>query len=121
MLAELLAHIARKGISGEQDDELRDMLATVVIVLRDIAETVEQTVLAWEKRNYWLKADRFRIQWEWAATEAERLSLLMKASDTEGATRALLPLLPKVSNIRIVRNKSDPALWRGALQRLLDE
>ncbi len=109
------------GISGEQDDELRDMLAAIVFTLRAIADTIEQAALAWEKRNYWLKADRFRLEWEWAGAEAERLTALLVAGDTDGATRALLSLLPKVSSIRIERHKHGPALWRGALLRLLAE
>ena len=97
------------------------MLAAIVFVLRAIAETVEQAALAWEKRNYWLKADRFRLEWEWAAAEAKKLTTLLITGDTDGATRALLPLLPKISSIHIARHKHGPALWRGALLRLLAE
>ena len=119
-LATLLAWIMKKGRVGEADDELQDLLAAVVLVLRDISESVDKTVAAWEKRNYWLKADRFRMEWVWAHTEAERLSSLLITGDVNGAIRALLPLLPKISAIKIQRLGEKPTQWHGARQRLLE-
>lgn len=106
---------------GEADDELQDLLAAVVFVLRDISESVEKTVAAWEKRNYWLKADRFRMEWDWARSESERLSSLLIAGDVNDAIRALLPLLPKISHIQTQQLKEKPTQWHGAWQRLLEQ
>jgi signal transduction histidine kinase len=61
-IAEILRHLMFKR---QLDDESRDMVAAVVFALRTIAETVEVTLEAWEKRDYFLKADRFRLEWEW--------------------------------------------------------
>lgn len=120
-LAELLAWITKKGRVGEVDDELQDLLAAVVFVLRDISESVEKTVAAWEKRNYWLKADRFHMEWAWARSESERLSSLLMAGDVNGAIRALLPLLPKISHIQTKRLSKKSTQWHGAMKRLLEQ
>ncbi|MBC7239066.1 MAG: hypothetical protein H5T71_03080, partial [Chloroflexi bacterium] len=60
--AEVLRHLMFKRTL---DDETKDMAAVLVYALEGIAETVDVTVEAWEKRDYFIKADRFRLEWEW--------------------------------------------------------
>jgi len=50
----------------EPNDTTRDMAAFIALSLEAITETVETTVAAWEKRDYWVKADRYRMEWIWA-------------------------------------------------------
>ena len=69
-IAEILRHLMRKR---ELDEEAKDMAAALVFSLRGIAETIEATTGAWEKRDYFLKADRFRRKWEWVMPAAQRL------------------------------------------------
>lgn len=58
---------------GQPDNESLDMAAFVVLALEKIEESVDSSATAWEKRDYWLKADRFRMEWGW--TESLRLVL----------------------------------------------
>ncbi|HBO34008.1 MAG TPA: hypothetical protein DD636_04615 [Anaerolineaceae bacterium] len=58
---------------GQPDKESLDMAAYVVLALEKIEESVDLSATAWEKRDYWLKADRFRMEWDW--TEGRRLAL----------------------------------------------
>lgn len=97
-----------------------DWLAAVVFALRGIAGTVEQTVSAWEKRNHWLKADRFRREWDWVEPTAERLSSSLTAGDVDATISALLPLLPRVSGVKVRRSVKPAAEWQGAMKRLLE-
>ncbi len=120
-LAELIRRITIKGGQSEVDDELRDMLAALVFTLREITATVEQAALAWEKRDYWLKADRFRFEWQWAEEKAASLKESLVEGRFEEAIANILPLLPKVSAIHFKKYRHGPALWRGALARLCAE
>ena len=61
-IAEALRRMASKRTF---DQESQDLAALIVFSLRRLEEGVEQTASAWEKRDYYLKADRFRMQWEW--------------------------------------------------------
>ncbi len=74
-IAEMLRHLMTKGTL---DDEARDMVATIVYALREIDATIEVTTEAWEKRDYYLKADKFRLEWEWAAPAADRLEAIVR-------------------------------------------
>ncbi|MCZ7670177.1 MAG: hypothetical protein M5U34_24895 [Chloroflexi bacterium] len=46
------------------------MAATLVYLLREIYEGVEQSAHAWEKRDYWMKAERFLRDWQWTKETA---------------------------------------------------
>ena len=48
-----------------QDDLSRDLASFIAITLMKIYETVNVSVAAWENRNYWVKADRYRMEWVW--------------------------------------------------------
>ena len=51
-------------------DETRDLAALIALNLQAIYETIDLTVAAWEKRDYWVKADRFRLEWAWSGSLA---------------------------------------------------
>ncbi len=58
--AEILRRLSQKnGI----DAEVKDMVATLVFCFREIDEGIEQSTIAWEKRDYWMKAEDFRRRW----------------------------------------------------------
>lgn len=58
----------------EPNDASRDLAAYIAIALNDVFNTVDVSVTAWEKKGYWVKADRFRMEWEWS----QRLSGQMR-------------------------------------------
>ncbi|MFO7918030.1 MAG: hypothetical protein R6V13_08130 [Anaerolineae bacterium] len=115
-IAEILRRLMSKPAL---DTQARDMAATVVFCLRDIAKTTEATTTAWEKRNYFLKADRFRLQWEWVIPTAENLSDLIIKGRWECLPRELAELAPHFSDIRVARMTRDPSTWQGNYRRLL--
>ncbi len=49
----------------QTDEHSKDLVAFIAVSLEHIYNTVEASVEAWEKRDYWLKADRFRMEWVW--------------------------------------------------------
>ena len=54
----------------EPNDETKDMAIFIVLSLDTVADTIDPSVAAWEKRGYWVKADRFRMEWTWAKKRA---------------------------------------------------
>ena len=50
----------------QPDEHSRDLAAFIILALEQINSTVETSVVAWEKRGYWVKADRYRMDWIWA-------------------------------------------------------
>ena len=61
-IAEMLRRLSQKS---EFDDEAKDMASMIVLLLHEIEAGVQKTMIAWEKRDYWIKAERFSRDWEW--------------------------------------------------------
>ena len=55
------------------DTESRDLAAFIALALDSISQTIEVTVAAWEKRDYWVKADKFRMQWAWSGIYSDKI------------------------------------------------
>src|SRR3972149_6983430 len=82
-IAEILRRMSAKN---SIDAETKDMLAFIVVGLRLIDESIEKSCAAWEKRDYFLKADQFRREWSWVVPTADRLEDLVVTEEW-----ALLP------------------------------
>jgi hypothetical protein len=116
--AEIIRHLSQKK---SVDDEAKDMTATLVYCLRDIAGGIENSARAWEKRDYWIKAERFRVKWLWPSEAADDLEDIIRNEAWDLLPRFLAGLLPKFSTIRIARFTRKPSTWQGAYERLLSE
>lgn len=97
--------------------EASDLLAYIALCLREILASVEQSTAAWEKRGYWLKADRFRLDWRWAEAEyraaadaLDRRAPASEALDSLSALRRRTADLPVPARLRGAKP------WTGAVQ-----
>jgi hypothetical protein len=117
-IAEILRHLMFKR---KIDEEAKDMAAALVYSLRAISETIETSTTAWEKRNYYLKADRFRLEWEWAEIDAERLQELILSDRWQDLPEALANLAPHFSDVRIVKMTRKPETWKASYRLLIEE
>lgn len=117
-IAEMLRHLMFKK---RIDEESKDMAALVTLSLREIADTIEVTTAAWETRDYFLKADRFRLEWEWVGAAAQQLERLIVGGRWDDLPRELVSLAPRFADIRIAKMTRGPETWQGALQALLEE
>lgn len=59
------------------DETARDMAAFLALALHEINETIDVTCAAWEKRDYWLKADQFRRDWMWVLPISGKLEAVV--------------------------------------------
>jgi len=95
------------------DDESKDLVALIVYALRGIAQGVDQSARAWEKRDYFVKADKFRMEWAWAEKYANRLEMILRGQLWGELPLALAELAPKFSDITITKFVRTEALWQG--------
>lgn len=117
-IAEMLRRLTFKR---ELDEEAQDLAAAVVACLRGIAQTIETTTAAWEKRNYFLKADRFRLEWEWVTPVAERLQRIILTDKWEELPRELASLAPRFADIRVRKMTRPPSTWEASYRLLVQE
>ena len=115
-IAEALRHLREKpGL----DAEARDMAAAIALSLQEVADTVEESAAAWDDRDYYLKADRFRRDWMWAGASSRELTTLIRASRWDDLPPVLAMLLPHVAGITVTKLMRTPESWRGAYGRLM--
>ena len=117
-IAELLRAVLTKPAL---DDETKDMAALIVYALREVHDSMEVTCQAWEKRGYWMKAERFLRDWRWTAETAADFEDVLRNEAWDLLPQLFADLFPRVAEIEIKRTLRKPELWNGAYQRLLAE
>ena len=115
--AEMLRHLSQKE---KIDDEARDMLATIVIMLREIDDGLEVAVEAWEKRDFYMKAEQLRQKWAWVSANADKLNAHIRAEQWDKIPEALVKMMPNFAEIEITTFTRKPKVWEGNYQRLLE-
>lgn len=100
--------------------EARDLAAFLALALQTIADGIDESVAAWEKRGYWVKADRFRMEWLWTGQFASKIKdALLK--DDWGTIALLMPqIAAKFNKIQIAENHRLGKPWVGSYKRLKD-
>ena len=73
--------------------ETKDQAAYIALALQAIADGIDVSVAAWEKRDYWVKADKFRMEWMWAGQVAAKMKTAVLTDDW--ATIAML--MPQIA------------------------
>ena len=115
-IAEILRRLSQKSTL---DEDAKDMASLIVFCLRDISVGVEQTVTAWEKRDYWMKAERFLREWEWTGEMALNLEDVIRNEAWDLLPELLADLFPRYSDIQIKTMTRKPDVWKGAYRELL--
>ena len=98
--------------------ESRDLAAYIALSLRAIADTIDVSVAAWEKRGYWVKADRFRMDWLWAGQLAEKLRVALLNEDWGIVAALAAQSAQKLYKVNVGENHRLGKPWAGAWQEL---
>jgi len=112
--------LAVRGLAqqSEPGGESRDFAAFIALALFTIEETIDVSVAAWEKRGYWVKADRFRMEWTWAGILAEKMRLAVQTEDwgTVAAVAALTA--QKLYKVNVPARNRLGKPWEGAWEEM---
>ena len=116
VVAEALRALSQKS---RFDDEAKDLTVVIVIALQEISDTIDRTIDAWERRDYYMKAERFREKWRWLDAMTDELSGIAYRADWDQLPLALARLMPHFSDITIKRMTHDSSQWKGAYQAFM--
>jgi hypothetical protein len=103
------------------DGKTRDLAAFISSALLAVDETVERTVTPWEKRNYWVKADNFRLEWAWVKTLGEEMRTATLAEDWPAVAGLAASMGAKLTKIQVSDRHRMGTPWVGAWEKLLEE
>ena len=98
--------------------EAKDLAAFIALALRNISEGIDVSVLAWEKRGYWVKADRFRMEWLWTGQFAEKMKTAILAEDWGTVAMLSAQIAQKFNKTVVSENHRLGKPWVGAFNQL---
>lgn len=115
--------LALRALAGKPqlDEEARDMVAFMALALREVEATIDVTCLAWEKRDYWLKADQFRREWDWTRTTADKLEKIVLENQWPELPAQMAGLMQHLAKVNLPKRNTLGEPWWGAYAALLEK
>ena len=98
--------------------EAKDLAAFISLALKNISEGIDSAVAAWEKRDYWVKADRFRMEWMWSGQYAEKMKTAVLADDWGTVAMLSAQIAQKFGKVVIAEKHRLGRPWIGAYRQL---
>lgn len=98
--------------------EARDLAAFIAMALRIISDGIDVSVAAWEKRDYWIKADKFRMEWTWTGQFADKMKTAVLTDDWGTVAMLSAQIAQKFGKIVVSENNRLGKPWVGAFQKM---
>lgn len=97
----------------------RELVAYIAMSLEQIHQTVDETVLAWEKKDYWVKADRFRMEWEWSAQLGAKMRKAALEDDWAAIAMTAAQVGQRLMKIEVAARHRLGTPWVGAWEKFI--
>jgi hypothetical protein len=106
------------GRQEQLTETTHDLVAYIALSLIAIGETIDESVAAWEKRGYWLKADRYRMEWSWTSKLGEELKFILLGEDWGKVASLSAQVAQKMSKVNVPQKNRLGTPWVGSWKRL---
>ena len=110
-IRELMKQTQPDGVS-------RDQTAFIALALQEIGGAIDISVDAWEKRGYWVKADRFRMEWAWLGQLGKTMEEAVLSDDWPTVAATAIKVAQKLMAIKIPEHHRLGTPWVGAWEAL---
>ena len=104
---------------SEPNETSRDLAAFMALALQEVFRTVEVSVAAWEKKGYWVKADRFRMEWTWSERMGKQMRDAVLQDDWATIAMTVAQLGGKLNSVDVPARHRLGTPWIGAYQHLV--
>jgi hypothetical protein len=118
LVKEIVISIRELMKQSRFNENSRELAAFIALSLESISETIEVSVVAWEKRGYWVKADRFRLEWTWAGKLGTEMRKAVLSEDWKRIVQTALEVARKLYNVKVSVRHHLGTPWVGAWQRM---
>jgi hypothetical protein len=109
--------IRHAATQSPSSTDRHDVFAFIVLALGEISESVDTSAAAWEKRGYWLKADRFRRDWVWVDQAKRKIDGALRNEDYTAAGEGVGELLGHLAGVKIPTRMRRTTPWQGSWER----
>jgi hypothetical protein len=104
---------------SKPDEASLDLAAYIILALRAIHGSIEPSVAAWEKRGYWVKADKFRLEWEWTEKVAQEMSAALHARNWPMVAGLAIMTGERLRNVKVSEKHRLGTPWKGAWKQYM--
>lgn len=98
----------------EPGKNTRDMISFIILALQEIADGIDKSVAAWEKRGYWVKADKYRMEWRWSGEIAGKLETAYQQDDWAEIANLLIQIMKNLDSVKVSDRHRMGKPWIGA-------
>jgi hypothetical protein len=102
----------------EANDLTRDLASYISLALESIYGTIGASVAAWEKRGYWLKADRFQMEWDWTDRLSNNMCVAILNEDWPNVAMTSAQVAEKLKQVEVPQRNQIGTPWVGAWAQL---
>jgi hypothetical protein len=121
LLRCIVLAIRELGLQRDITESTKDLIAFVSQSLIQVNNLVDISVTAWEKRGYWLKADRFRMDWIWTADMGKKLNDNLQAEDWVQIAGLIGKTAEKLKDVKVPQHHKLGTPWDGAWKSALSK
>ena len=94
--------------------EAKDLASFIALALQSISDGVDVSVAAWEKRDYWVKADKFRMEWMWTSQVAEQMKTAVLTDDWATIASLMPQIASRLNKVEVSDNHRLGKPWENA-------
>ena len=98
--------------------EALDLAAFIALALQQISDGIDPSVAAWEKRGYWVKADRFRMDWAWTADSAAKIREATLTGQWGSLASLAAHVGQRLASVNLPARHRLGTPWKGAFEVL---
>lgn len=118
LLRAIVISIREMMKKAEIDDDAKDLAAFISMGLLAVHDSVEETVTPWEKRDYWVKADKFRMEWAWTERLGDKMLKATLSEDWAQVAGHLAEVGQKLTKVQVSERHRMGRPWVGAWRKL---
>jgi len=96
----------------------KDQAAFIALALQSISDGIDISVSAWEKRDYWVKADKFRMEWMWSGHYAKKMKDAVLEDDWVTIAQLMPIIAQKFNKVVVSDNHRLGKPWENAYKLL---
>jgi len=121
LIRAIVAAIRELARQNETGVGALDLVSFVIFSLEAISKSIDISVIAWEKRDYWVKADRFRMEWDWTGKIANKLRIALLEDDWESIAGLSAEIGQKLVRTKVSDKNRIGTPWKGCWNILRNE
>ncbi len=115
----ILLAIRELNQSMEVNTVTKDLIAYIALNLNSIYNGIDVSVQAWEKRGYWVKADKFRMEWMWTLNTANKITKALLSENYIEVIGALPTIFEKFGSTTLPKSAKLSDAVAGSYEKLV--